>query len=224
MRLTPSRIERTLDIGAGEAHLHAELMLPAGATGLVVLAHAGRSSHRSSNRYVARALQRCGLGTLLVNLLAPAEAAADAYTGRYHANLMLLAERLVQVTRTLDADPMVRLLRLGYFAADIESAAALVAAGRLARRVSAVATRDGRPDLAAGHVERMTAAALFIVGNADPELLEANEEAYDGLAVPKQLIVVPGAAHPAEDPGALQEVAALAAEWFQRHLEAAVRA
>jgi pimeloyl-ACP methyl ester carboxylesterase len=218
-------MERVMHIPAGAATLEGELTLPAGATGIVVFAASGLATGDASrNRHVMRALQRSGLGTLILDLAGTADEAAELRTRRYRFDVPLLAERLVHVTRTIREDNALRGLRVGYFASGAGSAVALAAAAGLSDRVSAVVTRGGRPDFAGAHLARITAATLFIVGGADRALIGISEDAYEQLHCVKQLVVVPGATHRFEESGALDEVAVLATDWFQSHLEAAVRA
>ncbi len=223
MQLTPASIQRVMQLPAGEARLAGELALPAGATGVVLLANGG-SSHCSRDRHLARSLQRCGLGTLLLGLLTSEEDAAGAHAVQRRCDVALLAERLVHATQGLSDDSALRGLRLGYCAAGTASAAALVAAARLYHGVSSVVARDGRPDLAGPQLPCVTAATLFVVGGAERDLVELNEDAYNRLACTKRLVVVPGATRLLEEPEARDELAALAADWFQRYLETALRA
>lgn len=225
MQLASVSMERAVHIPAGAATLEGMLTLPAGATGIVVLAEIGSSRRDPScSRYVAGELQRSGLGTLMLELVGSAEEEAELRTRRYRFDILFLAERLVHTTRWISNESALRGLRVGYFASAASSAAALAAAAGLVDRIHAVVTRGGRPDFAGAHLERITAATLFIVGGADRAMLDVNEGAYDRLHCVKRLVVVPGATHRFEEAGAPEEVASLATDWFQRHLEAAVRA
>jgi len=222
MRLAPVHMEHAVRITSGAETLEGRLVLPAGATGMVVFAAGnGSSADDSQYRYVAAHLQRSGLGTLLFDEPA-AEQAAEFRTRTDRLNIPFLAERLVHATRWINAERDLRGLRLGCFAAGATSAAVLAAAG-LGSRVSAVAIRGGRPDLAGAHLERITAATLFIVTSADRAVLEVSEAAYERLHCTKRLVVAPGATHRFDEGSALGEVASLAGDWFQDHIEAAVR-
>jgi pimeloyl-ACP methyl ester carboxylesterase len=210
-----------LQIRARDAVLAGDLALPEGATALVVFAHgSGSSRHSPRNVQVARALQAAGFATLLFDLLTEAEERVDAQTREFRFDIELLARRLVDATRFVDSDPALARLALGYFGASTGSAAALIAAAELGTRVRAVVSRGGRPDLAAGALPEVTAPTLLIVGGRDDVVIELNERASHALRCPWRLAVVPNATHLFEEPGALETVAALAAEWFARHLAA----
>jgi pimeloyl-ACP methyl ester carboxylesterase len=169
---------------------------------------------------VAQALQERRLGTLLFDLLTAPEEREEQFDGLPRFDIPLLAGRLGAVTGwTLGA---VGGLRVGYFGASTGAAAALVAAAERPDEIGAVVSRGGRPYLAAGALARVRAPTLLIVGGADLAVLELNREALEGLGGPKRLTVVAGATHLFEEPGALQEVAWLAGDWFIEHLGAAV--
>ena len=190
------------------------------ARGLVLFAHGSGSSHQSGrNRWVAAALQRHGLSTLLFDLLTPREEAVDLHTGQHRFDIPLLTGRMQDATAWAAAQPELRHAAIGYFGASTGSAAALIAAARLGSRVNAVVSRGGRPDLA-GHavLAAVTAPTLLIVGGADHEVVELNHQAYAHLRCAKEMAIVPGATHLFEEPGALQQVARLATQWFTRHL------
>jgi alpha-beta hydrolase superfamily lysophospholipase len=82
--------------------------------------------------------------------------------------------------------------------------------------VSAVVSRGGRPDLAGERLGDIRAPTLLIVGSADSFVLEVNQDAATRLTCRNELAVVPGATHLFEEPGALEQVASLAAAWFTR--------
>jgi putative phosphoribosyl transferase len=211
--------EREVQIQAGQAVLMGNLSIPPGATGLVLFAHgSGSSRHSSRNVFVARMLQSAGLGTLLFDLLTRAEEEVDVYTREHRFDIGLLAERLAYATQWVDGESAVREAHIGYFGASTGSAAALIAAAKLKDRVSAVVSRGGRPDLADEALPHVTAPTLLIVGGADDVVIELNERAYKRLACEKHLTIVPRASHLFEEPGTLEQVAKLAAEWFGRHL------
>lgn len=214
------RFSTTVRIPLGAVTLSGELEIPPDATGLVVFAHgSGSSRHSPRNQAVAGVLREAGSGTLLFDLLTPEEEARDAYTGYVRFNIHLLAERLAAVTLWLERQAETRQLRVGYFGSSTGGAAALVAAAELGGRISAVVSRGGRPDLAGSALALVQAPTLLIVGECDEEVLQLNEEAYSQLHCEKQLNVVPQATHLFEEPGALEEVARLAARWFQKYLE-----
>jgi len=195
-----------------------DLAVPAGARGVVVFAHgSGSSRHSSRNKQVAGALQADGFGTLLFDLLTAAEEREDERTRALRFDIGLLGRRLIAVTDALEAEPSAQGLPVGYFGASTGAAAALVAAADRPQ-VRAVVSRGGRPDLAGDALPRVTAPTLLIVGSLDREVLELNREAQKLLAGPSELVIVPGATHLFEEPGALDEVASLATRHFTRYL------
>jgi dienelactone hydrolase len=209
---------RAVDLPAGGARLEGDLHVPAAAAGLVLFAHgSGSSRHSPRNRYVAERLHAAGQATLLMDLLTRAEEAADARTGHLRFDIGLLAERLAAASDWLKADDETRALPLGYFGASTGAAAALVAAAGRAD-VRAVVSRGGRPDLAGEALPRVRAATLLIVGGDDVPVIALNRQAYASLRAEKNLVIVPGASHLFEEPGTLERVASLAADWFTEHL------
>ncbi len=204
---------------AGDVSLEGTLRIPAGARGMVVFAH-GRGSSRFSprNRRVAAVLQEAGLATLLIDLLTPAEAQEDDRTGDLRFDVELLGRRLRRVTLELRRKSLVRDLRIGYFGASTGASAALIAAAEAPEAVGAVVSRGGRPDLAGPWLARVHAPTLLIVGGDDTPVLALSREALGRLRAPASLEVIPGATHLFEEPGALDEVARLATQWFTRHL------
>ena len=211
--------ERLVRIGAGGVTLEGNLSLPKGASGIVLFAHgSGSSRHSPRNRYVARLLNQANLATLLVDLLTSDEETIDLRTGHLRFDIELLAERLISVTDWLTQQRDTRRLRIGYFGASTGAGAALVAAAERPDVVGAVVSRGGRPDLAGAALARVRAPTLLIVGGNDFQVIELNRAAFALLRGEKQLVIVPGATHLFEEPGALDEVARLAREWFERHL------
>ena len=199
--------------------LSGELSLRANALGLVLFAHgSGSSRHSPRNQYVARILRESGLGTLLFDLLTAEEEQTEAHTRHLRFNIALLAERLVGATRWALDQGATRGLNAGYFGASTGAAAALVAAAELGQTIRAVVSRGGRPDLAGDNLERVTAPTLLIVGGADSAVIPLNEEACSRLRCERALRIVAGASHLFEEPGALEKVAKMAAEWFADHL------
>ncbi|MFD0153771.1 alpha/beta family hydrolase [Streptomyces sp. NPDC055721] len=201
-------------IPATGATLGGRLAVPDGATGIVLFAHgSGSSRHSPRNRAVAAALNRAGLGTLLFDLLTEAEA-----TDRAHVfDTPLLAGRLATATEWLAGVPEGDDLPLGYFGASTGAAAALWAAADPASGVSAVVSRGGRPDLAGERLARVRAPTLLVVGGRDALVLDLNRRAQALLRCENRLTVVAGATHLFEEPGALEEVAELATDWFAEH-------
>jgi putative phosphoribosyl transferase len=217
--------ERPIAISAGGARLLGDLTLPAEPRGLVVFAHGSGSSRMSPrNRAVAQALVDTGLATLLMDLLTGEEEAVDLRTRHLRFDVELLGRRVVATVDALGSEPGLGALPVGTFGASTGAAAALIAAADRPERVHAVVSRGGRPDLAGDALARVTAPTLLIVGERDPQVLRLNREAQALLAGESRLEVVPGATHLFEEPGALERVAALAREWFLRHLGAAAAA
>jgi putative phosphoribosyl transferase len=197
--------------------LPGDLRLPPSPGGLVLFAHGSGSSRLSPrNVQVAVALVTRGFGTLLFDLLGEAEAADR----RRVFDIPLLAERLVAATRWAQGQDDLASLPIGYFGASTGAAAALCAAADLGEQISALVSRGGRPDLAADRLPEVTAPTLLIVGGADHGVIELNEQAHALLRCPAELVVVPGATHLFEEPGALEQVAEHAADWFALHLPA----
>lgn len=210
--------EHLVRIPAGPVTLEGNLAVPPQARALVLFAHgSGSSRHSPRNRFVARVLTEAGLATLLTDLLTADEEEVDAATGHLRFDIPLLAQRLTAITDWLAAQPQTQPMRLGYFGASTGAAAALIAAADRPQAVSAIVSRGGRPDLAAAALARVRAPTLLIVGGRDP-VLELNREALRQLRAEAHLVVVPGATHLFPEPGALEEVARLSAEWFSRHL------
>jgi dienelactone hydrolase len=201
------------------------LDVPPKACGVVLFAHgSGSSRHSPRNRFVATKLREWGLATLLIDLLTPEEEAVDAGTARLRFDIGLLAERLAGATDWLGQDPDTGGLKVGYFGASTGGGAALVAAAGRPDVVGAVVSRGGRPDLAGPALPHVQAPTLLIVGGDDEPVVAMNQEALRHLRCEKRLEIVPGATHLFEEPGALEEVARLAGQWFRDHLAPAVPA
>ncbi|MCE9671683.1 hydrolase [Myxococcus stipitatus] len=210
---------REVMLHAGRVRLGGGLAIPEGARGLVVFAHGSGSSRFSPrNRAVARALRAAGLGTLLFDLLGEEEEALDADTGALRFDIPFLARRLVTVAEWARLLPEARRLPLGFFGSSTGAAAALVASALQPGLVQAVVSRGGRPDLAGPALARVRVPTLLLVGGRDEEVLALNEDALEELGGVRELIVVPGATHLFEEPGALEDVARRAADWFTRYL------
>lgn len=208
-----------ISVPAGSVILDGNLAIPPGATGLVVCLHgSGSGRYSPRNRYLANELQEAGLATLLIDLLTLDEEQADRITAEYRFNVHLLAERVIGVTEWLQQDPETRDFTYGYFGASTGAAAALLAAAEHPDGVRAVACRGGRPDLAWEMLEQVWSPTLFIVGGDDGLVLRLNEEAVEIMRAETQLEVVAGATHLFEEAGALEQVAELARDWFERYL------
>lgn len=208
---------REVEIPAREVTLSGELNIPRNAAGVVLFAPgSGSSRHSPRNRHVARTIRNAGLGTLLFDLLTHDEEAIDAYTRNLRFDIGLLADRLVNATYWLKGE--FDHVRAGYFGASTGAAAALVAAAQLGEIVGAVVSRGGRPDLAGDSLPLVKAPTLLIVGGLDYPVIEMNGHAYAQLRCEKEMEIVAGATHLFEEPGTLDQVAHLAAKWFQTHL------
>lgn len=206
-------------IPAGDAQLTADLLVPAEPTGVVLFAHgSGSSRHSPRNVAVAHVLNRSALGTVLVDLLTPAEDAVDARTAELRFDIGLLAGRLAAIVDWLAAERPFGAVPIGLFGASTGAAAALVAAAERPDLVGAVVSRGGRPDLAGPALDRVSAPTLLLVGGLDEQVITLNEQAQDALPDSAELTIVPGATHLFEEPGALEQVAHEAATWFTTHL------
>jgi putative phosphoribosyl transferase len=209
-------LHETASIATPAGVVEGTLDLPTGASGVVLFAHGSGSSRFSPrNNFVAGALRTAGIGTLLMDLLTPAE--DEVYRTRF--NISLLTERLGLAADWLAASEATRGLPLGLFGASTGAAAALQLAAERKGGVAAVVSRGGRPDLT-GQVAlaRVSAPTLFIVGGRDEGVIQLNESAFLSLNCKKRIDIVPGATHLFEEPGALEEVARLARDWFSQHL------
>ncbi len=209
------REEGLVNIDTGGVTLEGNLLMPEGASGVVLFAHGSGSSRFSSrNRYVAHVLREGGLGTLLIDLLTQREEQVDLRTMHLRFDIELLANRLVGAIDWLAAQSW----RVGLFGASTGGGAALVAAAQRPAQVGAVVSRGGRPDLAGPALPQVKAPTLLIVGGDDEPVIEMNRAAYDRMSCERKLVIVPGASHLFEEPGTLEQVAKLAREWFSTKL------
>ena len=213
----PSR--RAVEIPLDQRSLLADLAVPAGSSAIVLFAHgsgSGRTSPR--NRSVAEDLERRGIGTLLLDLLTREEAEEDERTMKYRFQIPLLADRMDAAIDWVTREPGLRSLGIGLYGASTGGAAALISAARRPDRVQALVLRGARSDLAREWVPRVKAPTLLIVGSRDPVILEISRETSRLLASPHSTVVVPGATHLFEEPGALETVSENAVDWFARWL------
>lgn len=211
--------EQALRIPINGVTVDGDLAVPQDVSGVVIFAHgSGSSRHSPRNRFVAEVLQRQGLATVLMDLLTPAEERVDAVTRALRFDIGLLAARLGIATDWLRRQRAIAHLEIGYFGASTGAAAALRAAAERPGVVRAVVSRGGRPDLAEDTLDQVQAATLLIVGGDDAAVIPYNEDALAHLRGPRELVMVPGATHLFEEPGALEEVARLAAAWFRHYL------
>ncbi len=213
---------RDVKITTAGVELAGTLIVPDEAQGVILFAHGSGSSRQSPrNQYVAAVLRESGLATLLMDLLTPEEESVDQYSRHLRFDIELLAQRLIGATDWLRSEATTRELPIGYFGASTGAGAALLAAAERGGVVRAIVSRGGRPDLAGPALMRVHAPTLLIVGGADAPVIDLNERALELLEAEKELHIVPRATHLFEEPGALEEVARLAAEWFAHHLEPA---
>ena len=213
-------VPREVRIPVGDIWLCGDLVTPPGFQGLVLFAHgSGSGRHSARNRQVARHLQFVGIATLLFDLLTAQEEQTDLNTREHRFDISLLTQRMHDTTAWVAAQPELQHAAIGYFGASTGSAAALLAAARLGDKIAAVVSRGGRPDLAGlVALAAVTAPTLLIVGGADYEVIELNQQAHSHLRCEKSLAIVPGATHLFEEAGALDQVPQLASSWFAAHL------
>lgn len=210
---------RGLSLPLSDAQLAADLQLPAGASGLVVFVHGSGSSRLSPrNRQVASYFNERGLATLLFDLLTEQEHRIDQLTREFRFDIPRLSRRLVEVIDWLATEPALQAMRIGLFGASTGAAAALIAAAQRVQAVQAVVSRGGRTDLAGPALALVRAPTLQIVGGEDFVVLELNRDSSRQLHCEQRLAVVPDATHLFEEPGALEEVARLAGDWFAKYL------
>ena len=217
---TPDAMNATLSqlvqIPADTGFLEGMLELPPNARGVVLFAHGSGSSRLSPrNNFLAEKLREGHVGTLLVDLLLPAE--DTVYETRF--DIPLLTRRLATVAQWIAESRAANDLPLGLFGASTGAAAALRLAGSEKAKVSVVVSRGGRPDLAGSLALRnVRAPTLLIIGAEDRDVIELNRTAYESLRCEKQIELVAGATHLFEEPGTLSTAALLARHWFERHL------
>ncbi len=203
-------------ITADSVNLEGTLTVPKGAGGVVIFAHGSGSSRLSPrNNYVASVMHREGIGTLLFDLLTDSE--DEMYERRF--DIDLLTRRLVAATLWLKKRPEALGLRIGYFGASTGAAAAFKAAAVLGTTISAMVSRGGRADMASPVLSEVRVPTLLIVGGKDYPVILLNQQAYVELRGEKDMVIVSGASHLFEEPGTLEEVARLAAQWFKRYLK-----
>src|SRR2546421_5484605 len=204
-------------IRSGDVQVEGDLIIPEVAQGVVLFAHgSGRSRHSPRNQFVARTILEVGVGTLLFDLLTKEEEAVDMHTAHLRFDIGLLATRLIDATYWIKGE--LDYLNVGYFGSSTGGGAALMAAAQLGDTVGAVVSRGGRPDLAGDALPKVQSPTLLIVGGLDYPVIEMNKAALARMHCEKELKIIPGATHLFEEPGTLEQVADLAAEWFQRQL------
>lgn len=217
----PSAGSTEIEIVTDTVRLPGFLVVPAEPRGLVVFAHGSGSSRFSRrNQQVAESLNESRFATLLFDLLTAEENEEDEFTRRHRFNIPLLAGRLAETIDFVSAHDQVGGLPLGLFGASTGAAAALIAAAQRPEQVAAVVSRGGRPDLAGDALEQVRAPVLLLVGGFDIEVIDLNRRAASRLLSPHRTVIVPGASHLFEEPGKLEEVQALARDFFDEFLNA----
>jgi dienelactone hydrolase len=212
-------INKCVRIRVGDLYLLGDLQIPEEAVALVIFAYgSGRSRNNPRNRHTAQIFRMHGIGTLICELLSEDEEIEDEATEKFRHDAGLLAKRLVEVTRWAASQSEIKQLPVGYFGVCAGGAAAVIAAGRASSKVGAVVSRGGRMDLAVKSLSHVKCPILLIVGEKDTVGMELNREARARLGCPKQLVEVAGASHLFGEPGKLEEMAELSAEWFRKHL------
>ena len=207
--------EQSVRIPADAVNLEGALSITNGAQALVIFAHgSGSSRHSPRNKFVAQVLHEVGIGTLLFDLLTREE--DRIYENRF--DIDLLTTRLKTVTLWVKDQPQTKKLTIGYFGASTGAAAAIRAAADLGKEIGAIVSRGGRPDLAEKALEYVQSPTLLIVGGYDDVVISINQQAYKKIKAEKELAIIPSATHLFEEPGALEKVARLAAEWFKKYL------
>jgi predicted alpha/beta-hydrolase family hydrolase len=208
-------VSQTVTIAIDEEYLTGELLLPDDPAGLVIFAHgSGSSRHSPRNRAVAKALAEAGWAAFLFDLLTEAEDREP----QERFDIPLLAQRLERVTLAMRGRADTGKLPIGYFGASTGAAAAIMAAANQPELIKAVVSRGGRPDLASSALSRFKAPTLLIVGGDDMMVIELNKRALDQIEAKKELVIIPGATHLFEEPGALEQVARHAENWFKKYL------
>ncbi|HET6891494.1 MAG TPA: dienelactone hydrolase family protein, partial [Pyrinomonadaceae bacterium] len=212
---------KDIQIRSGDVMLNGDLTIPEASHGIALFAYGSGSSRFSPrNQFVARTIQQAGIGTLLFDLLTQEEEIIDARTRHLRFDIGLLSQRLIDATYWIKGQ--FDELSIGYFGSSTGGGAALVAAAELGESVGAVVSRGGRPDLASDALPHVKSPTLLIVGGFDYPVIEINKKAFARLGCEKELKIVPGATHLFEEPGALEQVADLATDWFSKHLGARI--
>lgn len=213
-------INQPVEIPSDTIFIYGDLIIPQQTKGVVLFAHGSGSSRFSPrNQFVARELNSAGYATLLIDLLTREEEALDEVTGQFRFDIRLLTARLIQATHWLKSKPETQSLPLGYFGASTGAAAALSAAAQLPELIFAVVSRGGRPDLADVWLDKVKSPTLLIVGGIDFTVIDINRDVLPKLHCRKKMVLVPDASHLFEEPGALEEVARLARDWFLQYLK-----
>jgi len=206
---------KTVEIQLEDIILQGTLFIPEKATGIVLFSHGSGSSRLSPrNNFVAEVIQQKGLATLLFDLLTEKE--GSIYENRF--DIELLTKRLIAVTNWVLKNPETIGLHPGYFGASTGAASALMAAAHFGDQIKAIVSRGGRPDLAMQNIEKVKAPTLLIVGGNDDLVIQLNQKAFEKLQCERKFEIVPEASHLFEEPGKLEIVARLSADWFSKWL------
>jgi len=209
-----------VEIPFQDFHLNGELTVPPNARGVVLFAHgSGSSRHSPRNQFVARTIRDQGIGTLLFDLLTEDEEQEERFTAHLRFDINLLAERLLGATLWYHLKDPERFI--GYFGSSTGGGAALVADAGAEVPIHAIVSRGGRPDLAGPALLKVRAPTLLVVGGEDPVVIQKNQDALSKMKCPNELRIIPGASHLFEEPGTLEQVAQMAAEWFDVHFKEA---
>jgi dienelactone hydrolase len=207
--------EIRIPVAGSGISLTGNLSVPEGADNIVIFSHgSGSSRHSPRNQNVALFLNKHNIATLLIDLLSQEE--DSIYENRF--NIELLTNRLVTVTEYVHRNPELKKLHIGYFGASTGAASAINAAARLEDIIEAIVSRGGRPDLAVQGLPFVEAPTLFIIGGLDTDVIKLNKDAYNRLNCKKKMQIIDGASHLFEEPGKLDIVSELAADWFQLNL------
>ena len=209
-------LKEDVKIKTDSVEIYGILSIPEDAKGLVLFVHGSGSSRFSKrNNFVAEVLQKHGFATLLFDLLTEEEDLV--YETRF--DIKLLDDRLMAATEWVKNNERIKNLPIGYFGSSTGAASAINAAAMLDSQISAVVSRGGRPDMAEDkNLAKIEAPTILIVGGNDDVVIELNEKAYKKLTGIKEMKIIPGATHLFEEPGTLEEVSRVAAEWFEKYL------
>jgi putative phosphoribosyl transferase len=216
---TENQPERVMAIPIDDVQLEGQLVIPENARGIVLITY-DCDSHQQCTHigYITHVLHQIGLATLLIDLLTPEEEVIDLRTRHFRRNVDLLADRLVQATDWMVQDPAIRHLKIGYFGACSGASAALVAATERAGAVSAIVSEYGQLDLLGSSLFQLQAPTLLIAGGSDPLILDMNQYALMQIPAETQLVIIPGTSYSCEDIVALETVAQLTSQWFDKYL------
>lgn len=213
-------MQHEITIPTDNVELQGLLHIPDKANGIVIFAHGSGSGRLSPrNQFVAEILQHVNLATLLFDLLTQEEEKIDERTAQFRFDINFLASRLLSATEWILQNPNLKQLPIGYFGASTGGGAAIAAAAKLGKQISAVVSRGGRPDLADQALSYIQAPTLLIIGSLDEQVIALNKQAYKHLNCVKQIEIINGATHLFEEPGKLAEVANLAGAWFTKYLQ-----